>query len=343
MSILGNPVLRREDPRLITDGGQFVEDVPLEAAAWVTFVRSTMAHARITGIDVAEAKAAPGVLGVFTRADLGTVLDHLPHIIPVYTDATVRPLLASEVVRYVGEPIVAVVAEDRYAAADAAELVVVDYDPLPVVIDPEAAARDEVLLFPAHGTNTVATMGSKTEADFDGAEVVIELKIHTTGGVIKAGEPLMAIVPRDEPLTIEAQIEPNDIDVVRPGLAAHVRLTRFQSGRAALLDSHRSGSTADQIGVVTDGRIENGLLVVDCQLSPRDDVKPIAEDIAAGILRNVSIGYRVFGSIDAGSGCPSSCWSLGFGSNRFTGSFCHESSGRSSGHAMLRSGRRSVR
>lgn len=83
---------------------------------------------------------------------------------------------------------------------------------------------------------------------------------------------------------------------------AHVRLTRFQSGRAALLDSHRSGSTADQIGVVTDGRIENGLLVVDCQLSPRDDVKPIAEDIAAGILRNVSIGYRVFGSIDAGSG-----------------------------------------
>jgi multidrug efflux pump subunit AcrA (membrane-fusion protein) len=57
--------------------------------------------------------------------------------------------------------------------------------------------------------------------------VVIELKIHTTGGVIKAGEPLMAIVPRDEPLTIEAQIEPNDIDVVRPGLAAHVRLTPY--------------------------------------------------------------------------------------------------------------------
>lgn len=57
--------------------------------------------------------------------------------------------------------------------------------------------------------------------------VVIDLKIHTTGGVIKAGEPLMAIVPRDEPLTIEAQIEPNDIDVVRPGLAAHVRLTPY--------------------------------------------------------------------------------------------------------------------
>lgn len=57
--------------------------------------------------------------------------------------------------------------------------------------------------------------------------VVIDLKVHTTGGVIKAGEPLMAIVPRDEPLTIEAQIEPNDIDVVRPGLAAHVRLTPY--------------------------------------------------------------------------------------------------------------------
>ncbi|MGD9751280.1 MAG: xanthine dehydrogenase family protein molybdopterin-binding subunit [Acidimicrobiia bacterium] len=180
MSILGNPVLRREDPRLITEGGTFVEDVPLENPAWVTYVRSTMAHARITAIDVSEARQAPGVLGVFTRADLGTALDHLPHILPVYTEATVRPLLASEVVRNVGEPIVAVVAEDRYAAADAAELVVVDYEPLPVVIDPEDAARDEVLLFPAHGTNTVATMGSKTEADFADAEVVVELRIENT-------------------------------------------------------------------------------------------------------------------------------------------------------------------
>ena len=87
--------------------------------------------------------------------------------------ASTRPLLAAGVVRYVGEPIVAVVAENRYLAADAAELVVVDYEALPVVIDPEDVARHEVLLFPAMGTNTMAKMASKTEAKFQGSEVVV--------------------------------------------------------------------------------------------------------------------------------------------------------------------------
>ncbi len=180
MSILGNVVLRREDPRLVTTGGHFVEDIAFHNPAWVTYVRANVAHARIRSIDVSEARSAPGVLGVFAAEDLDTPLRVLPHIIPVYDAASTRPLLATGVVRYVGEPIVAVVAENRYLAADAAELVVVDYEALPVVIDPEDAARDEVLLFPAMGTNTIARMASKTEADFEGSEVVVKLRIENT-------------------------------------------------------------------------------------------------------------------------------------------------------------------
>ena len=88
-----------------------------------------------------------------------------------------RPILAIDVVRYVGEPVVAVVAEDRLAAADAADLVLVDYEPLPVVVDPVAALQDEVLLFPDHGTNTVMRFASSQQADFGGCEVVVEERI----------------------------------------------------------------------------------------------------------------------------------------------------------------------
>ena len=78
-----------------------------------------------------------------------------------------------------------------------------------------------------------------------------------------------------------------------------VRLARLQSGRAPILDSHKAGSARDQIGVVTDARIENSQLIVEGQLSPRDDVKPIATDLAAGVIRNVSIGYRVNASTES--------------------------------------------
>ena len=129
MSILGNRVQRIEDPRFLTGAATYVEDVPLDGAAWVTYVRSTYAHARIVDIDTEEASQQPGVLGVFTSADLGLPL--IAHTLPMLPDGMRRPLLATDVVRFAGEPIAAVVAEDRYLAADAAELVVVDYDPLP--------------------------------------------------------------------------------------------------------------------------------------------------------------------------------------------------------------------
>jgi carbon-monoxide dehydrogenase large subunit len=175
MSIFGNRVPRIEDPRLLTDGGTYVADlrVPeLDGAAYVTYVRSTIAHARLTGIDVEEARRAPGVVAVFTAADVD--LDPLPPGSPMFNAAMTRPFLADGVVRFVGEPVAVIVSERPEQGVDAAELVWPDYDPLPVVVDPVEARRDEVVLHEAAGTNVVVDLAfGRTDDLFDGCEVVV--------------------------------------------------------------------------------------------------------------------------------------------------------------------------
>lgn len=176
MSVLGNRVLRREDPAMLTVGGTYVADLPLERAAHLAYTRSMMSHARIVSIDTTAAAEAPGVLGVFTAADLAE-LGPVPHLLPHFPPATRRSYLAGDTVRYVGEPVVAVVAETLQQAIDAAELVDVDYDALPAVVDVERAALDEVLLFPDLGTNVLSRNATDTEADLSGAEVVVSERI----------------------------------------------------------------------------------------------------------------------------------------------------------------------
>ena len=177
MSILGNRVQRVEDPRFLTGAATYVEDLPLEDSAWVTYVRSPYAHARITTVDVDEARASPGVLGVFSAADIAE-LPRIAHTLPMLPDGMRRPLLATDVVRFVGEPVAVVVAEDRYLAADAADLVVVDYEALAPAVDPESAVTDEVVLFPEVGTNAAIRLASPQRADFSGCEVVVELRVE---------------------------------------------------------------------------------------------------------------------------------------------------------------------
>jgi aerobic carbon-monoxide dehydrogenase large subunit len=175
MSILGNRVLRREDPALLVGGGAFVDNVDLPGAAHVTFVRSPFAHARITGIDTSAAAAMPGVLAIVTAADLEgalTVTTQAPPS-PLLNQEMLRPLLATDTVRFVGEPVVAVVTEQPYQGTDAAEAVVVDYDDLTPVIDPAAAATDAVLVHPDVGGNTVMQRATRSEADFSGCDVVV--------------------------------------------------------------------------------------------------------------------------------------------------------------------------
>jgi carbon-monoxide dehydrogenase large subunit len=175
-SILGNRVARVEDPRLLTAGGTYVEDIRLPGAAWLTYVRSSVAHADIIAIDLSEAKAVPGVVAIFTGDDLAE-LGLAPHLSPSFPDAMRRPFVARGAVRYVGQPVVAVIADDAGSAADAADLVVVEYEPRPVVIDPEASARDDIVVYADVGTNVVQRFDSKSRADFSVCEVVVEERI----------------------------------------------------------------------------------------------------------------------------------------------------------------------
>src|SRR5947209_4794133 len=135
-SILGNAVPRVEDPELLRGRGTYVDDLPIEGILHLVLVRSTMAHARILSIETTEAAAMPGVVAVFTAEDLD-----LPphHAFMVLNPACARPPLAINKVRFVGEAVVAVVAESRTEGVDAAEKVLVEYEPLPSVTDPEAA------------------------------------------------------------------------------------------------------------------------------------------------------------------------------------------------------------
>jgi carbon-monoxide dehydrogenase large subunit len=175
MSILGHRVLRREDPALLTVGGTYVDDVPSADAAHVVYVRSTVAHARITGIDTSEAEAAPGVLAVLTAADID-----LGPIAPfaLVNQAMTRPVLATDVVRFVGEAIVAVVAETRAQAVDAAEGVIVDLEPLTPLVDMERAQDDDApLLFEAVGTNVAMAMTHHGDPiSFDDCDVVVSTR-----------------------------------------------------------------------------------------------------------------------------------------------------------------------
>ncbi|HYD10508.1 MAG TPA: xanthine dehydrogenase family protein molybdopterin-binding subunit, partial [Acidimicrobiales bacterium] len=120
------------------------------------FVRSTIAHATITSIDTSEAKAAPGVVAVLTAADID--LAPAPPSIPLLNQAMVRPFLATDTVRFVGEPVAIVVTEERYQGLDAAELVFVDYEPLTPIVDPVEASKDGALLFADAGTNVCLNM-----------------------------------------------------------------------------------------------------------------------------------------------------------------------------------------
>ncbi|MGH8974917.1 MAG: xanthine dehydrogenase family protein molybdopterin-binding subunit [Acidimicrobiia bacterium] len=171
-SILGHPVYRTEDPKILLGDARYVDDLDLPGALHAVFVRSTMAHAHLAGIDTTAAVAMPGVVGVFTAADLdlGPIVP-----MPMLPEAMGRPPLARDRVRFVGEAVAVVVAETRSAAVDAAGEVVVDYDPLPAVVDPtRAGADDSPVLFPEHGNNVAVVFDYGRRPDvFDGADVVV--------------------------------------------------------------------------------------------------------------------------------------------------------------------------
>ena len=177
-SELGKARLRKEDARLITGQTNWTDNIRLPGMLHMAFVRSPFAHAKITGVDVSGARGMPGVVAAFSGADFAAEQGSLPCAWPVTADIVIppHPPMAVDEVRYVGEAVAVVVARDRYAAADAAAAVDVDYEPLPPVLDMREALKE--------GSPKVHEGGNKcydwsftngdVDAAFSGAPVVLE-------------------------------------------------------------------------------------------------------------------------------------------------------------------------
>jgi carbon-monoxide dehydrogenase large subunit len=194
-SILGTEVRRVEDAELIRGEGTYVDNIDIPGALHISFVRSPIAHARISAIDTAEAEAAPGVHAVYTAESLSLPAQVGP--IPLNA-ACARPPLAVGKVRFVGDVVAAVVADSKAEAQDAAELVEIDYDPLEPVIDLEHALDPaSAQQFEELGTNVAA--GEREPGDDDplaGADVVVRLTMRNQRLAAMPMEPnAIAVVP----------------------------------------------------------------------------------------------------------------------------------------------------
>ena len=149
MTILGQPLKRFEDPKLITGKGSYVDDIQLPGMLHAYVLRSPHAHARIKSLNVSSALVLPGVLEVLTGSELAKVVPGMPER-DLQGDQTIdeshppqQPVMAVDRVCYVGQAVAIVVAEERYLARDGADLIEVDYEPLPVILDPLEALKDD--------------------------------------------------------------------------------------------------------------------------------------------------------------------------------------------------------
>ena len=193
-------VRRREDPRLITGAGAFVDDLRVPDCLHAAFLRSPHAHARVRAIDVSAARKAPGVRAVVTAADLGAANAPMPVYAPhpaLPVPCRIRPL-ATDVVRFVGEPVAAIIADDPYRAHDALELVRVEYEPLPALVDVEAALAPEAPVLHAEiGSNVPAEWRQRVgdaDAAIRGADVVVRTQIRLARGTAHPLEPRGLVV-----------------------------------------------------------------------------------------------------------------------------------------------------
>jgi carbon-monoxide dehydrogenase large subunit len=206
----GQPVKRLEDQRLLTGQGHFIDDKPEDGALWLYVLRSPHAHARITSIDTKPALEMPGVVAIYTGADL--VADDVGTIptLPIFkrpdgSAMTVPPrrLLAHEMVRFAGEPVAAVVAASRFAAQTAAEAIAVEFEVRPSVVDPEAAiAPGAPAVWPAAPDNIAAAMSygdaAAVEAAFASARHVVSLDLVSQRLIPSAMEPRSTIAEVDK-------------------------------------------------------------------------------------------------------------------------------------------------
>src|SRR6266568_7634202 len=171
-AMLGTPIKRREDPRLITGQATYVDDIKLPGMLHMVVLRSPYGHARINSINTDAARKHPGVKAVYTAEDIKGAVGNIAVAVPLGEIANgmgVRGPLAEGKVRFYGDPVAVVLAEDRYVARDARDLIEVDYEPLPAVVDVEKAMQPgALLLYEEFGTNVTMAIHPPTE-DIDKA------------------------------------------------------------------------------------------------------------------------------------------------------------------------------
>jgi carbon-monoxide dehydrogenase large subunit len=177
-TLLGARIKRKEDPRLIQGRGHYVDDVKLDGMVHMAFTRSVHAHARLKSVNVSAARSHPGVVAVYTGADVRGKLGLVPCAAGMEgLKVPEHPCLAADKVCYVGEPVAAVVARDAYVARDAADLIEVDYEPLPAVTDPEKAlAKGSPLIHEKLGDN-VAFVAKLEGGDWKAVDADKSLKV----------------------------------------------------------------------------------------------------------------------------------------------------------------------
>ena len=160
MTYVGQPVKRFEDAPLVTGQGRFLDDVPLPGMLYAAMVRSDYAHARIRSVDTSAARDLLGVVEVLVASDIAGTLEDIPSR-PMAGEQMIQemhppthPVLAKDKVCYAGQAIAIVVARDHYIAAEAIELISVDYEPLPPIMDPDEAVKPECpVIHPELGAN----------------------------------------------------------------------------------------------------------------------------------------------------------------------------------------------
>jgi aerobic carbon-monoxide dehydrogenase large subunit len=254
-SELGRSRTRKEDARLITGRTRWTDNIALVGTLHLAVVRSPVAHARITGIDVEEARRLPGVLGVFTARDLGAEGIAMPCSWMITPEQKVpqRPPLAVDTVHFAGEGVAVVVARDAATARDASELVVVDYDELPPVLDMEAAlAEGATLLHPGLGTNASAHFV------FDSAEA----------GTGESADRLIAA----------AEADPDGI-VVRRRYRQQRLIPAFMEPRSVLVDP-----TGEQVIIWSSTQVPHFVRIFMSLLTgiPEQKLRVIAPDVGGG-------------------------------------------------------------
>jgi len=194
----GKPIKRNEDPRLLTGQALFTDDVQLPNMLHAAFLRSDYAHAHIRSIDVSAARAKEGVVAVYTATDLGDYWQPGPLLVPpppidnLIFNPRMQVPLAKDKVRYVGEPIVIVVAESRYIAEDAVELINLEVDPLPAVVDLDDALSADAPLIHDDLPQNLNAHAIQQKGDYasirDQADVLITRRLHYDRGTAAAME-----------------------------------------------------------------------------------------------------------------------------------------------------------